>query len=258
MHLIFVRHGDPDYSIDSLTEKGVQEAEALSERVKEWPITQSYTSPMGRAKRTARIALGERFENIIELPWLQEFSYRIKDPVTDKPRIPWDWLPKDYFAEKKYSLINEFHQTEAMKSGDIESHYKEVCSGFDKILEEYGYRRLSEDVPVYLTEKHLTEEEAQTDTHLNAWQKNLDERNLVFFCHLGVMFAILSHLSGVSPVQLWQGFFVAPTSVTVVGAEERIPGEVAFRTQCVGDCTHLLKAGQFPSASGYFGNCFAL
>ena len=30
MRLLIVRHGDPDYSIDSLTEKGWKEAEYLS------------------------------------------------------------------------------------------------------------------------------------------------------------------------------------------------------------------------------------
>lgn len=33
MKLIIIRHGDPDYSIDSLTEKGWREAELLSERI---------------------------------------------------------------------------------------------------------------------------------------------------------------------------------------------------------------------------------
>ena len=33
MKLLIVRHGDPDYTIDSLTEKGWREAEFLSERL---------------------------------------------------------------------------------------------------------------------------------------------------------------------------------------------------------------------------------
>ena len=32
MKLLIVRHGDPDYSIDSLTEKGWREAELLSKK----------------------------------------------------------------------------------------------------------------------------------------------------------------------------------------------------------------------------------
>ena len=33
MKLLFIRHGDPDYTIDSLTEKGWKEAEFLSEKI---------------------------------------------------------------------------------------------------------------------------------------------------------------------------------------------------------------------------------
>ena len=35
MKLLFIRHGDPDYTIDSLTEKGWKEAEFLSEKIAE-------------------------------------------------------------------------------------------------------------------------------------------------------------------------------------------------------------------------------
>lgn len=34
MKLLIVRHGDPDYTIDSLTEKGWKETECLSEKLK--------------------------------------------------------------------------------------------------------------------------------------------------------------------------------------------------------------------------------
>ena len=36
MKILIVRHGDPDYSIDSLTEKGWKEAEYLSEKLCRW------------------------------------------------------------------------------------------------------------------------------------------------------------------------------------------------------------------------------
>ena len=33
MKILIIRHGDPDYTIDSLTEKGKTEAELLSDRI---------------------------------------------------------------------------------------------------------------------------------------------------------------------------------------------------------------------------------
>ncbi len=53
MKLIFIRHGEPDYSIDSLTEKGFREARLLAERTAKWNVTDFYCSPLGRARDTA-------------------------------------------------------------------------------------------------------------------------------------------------------------------------------------------------------------
>ena len=49
MRLIFIRHGDPDYENDTLTEKGWREAKLLSERTKNWTVDDIYVSPLGRA-----------------------------------------------------------------------------------------------------------------------------------------------------------------------------------------------------------------
>ena len=52
MKIIFIRHGDPDYSIDSLTERGRIEAELVGERLKDLPCDAVFCSPLGRAKDT--------------------------------------------------------------------------------------------------------------------------------------------------------------------------------------------------------------
>lgn len=51
MKLIIIRHGDPDYSIDSLTEKGWKEAELLSNRIKNMNVKEFYVSPLGSGER---------------------------------------------------------------------------------------------------------------------------------------------------------------------------------------------------------------
>lgn len=57
MRLIFIRHGEPDYVNDTLTEKGWREAELLAERISKWNVTEFYCSPLGRAKDTASCTL---------------------------------------------------------------------------------------------------------------------------------------------------------------------------------------------------------
>ena len=63
-------------------------------------------------------------------------------------------------------------------------------------------------------------------------------------------------MTGIAAPALWQGMFMAPTSITVLDSEERIPGEASFRVQCFGDARHLVEAGEPISASGYFGKMF--
>ena len=54
MRLLLVRHAEPDYSRDSLTEKGWREAELLSRRlIRLRGVEGWYTSPLGRARDTA-------------------------------------------------------------------------------------------------------------------------------------------------------------------------------------------------------------
>ena len=57
MKLLIVRHGDPDYSIDSLTETGWIEAELLSDRLCKLDVKAFYCSPKGRARDTAKATL---------------------------------------------------------------------------------------------------------------------------------------------------------------------------------------------------------
>ena len=97
MKLLIVRHGDPDYTIDSLTEKGWREAEFLSERLTKLEIRDFYVSPLGRAKDTASPTLKKMNRTATECDWLREFDVLIDRPdVTDKKIIPWDWLPQDW------------------------------------------------------------------------------------------------------------------------------------------------------------------
>ena len=57
MRLLLIRHGDPDYSIDSLTEKGCVEAEALAAAADRMSMGTCFVSPLGRARKTASYTL---------------------------------------------------------------------------------------------------------------------------------------------------------------------------------------------------------
>jgi len=53
MLLYLIRHGDPDYPTDTLTLRGMFQAEAVGRRMADAGIDRIFSSPMGRARLTA-------------------------------------------------------------------------------------------------------------------------------------------------------------------------------------------------------------
>ncbi|MBQ9097676.1 MAG: histidine phosphatase family protein [Clostridia bacterium] len=234
MKLVFIRHGDPNYEIDSLTERGWKEAEALAKRVARWDVDDFYVSPLGRAQDTAKVSLDAIGRTAETLDWLREFYIEVNNPVSGEKQIPWDFMPSLWTKYEDLYDKDKWHQNEIMKTGNVTEGYKKVCDGIDALLEKYGYIRNGR---IYET-------------------KQGNDKTMVFFCHLGVQFVVLSHLLGMSAAMMWHNFFVAPTSVTWVETEEREKGIANFRCKKLGDTSHLYIAGITPSDSGYFPGAY--
>lgn len=124
LKLLIVRHGDPDYSIDSLTEKGWREAEYLAERLAGTEIKAFYVSPLGRAKDTASLTLKKLGRSAVECPWLREFDVLIQRPdVQDRKMIAWDWLPQDWMQEEQFFLPDGWYRQEILQAGGVKQEY---------------------------------------------------------------------------------------------------------------------------------------
>lgn len=242
MRLLFIRHGDPDYEHDSLTEKGFREAELLVPRLTKEKIDRFYLSPLGRAQATARPtleALGAEGET---LPWLREFGAVLDvtgselltkaypDTRENGKRIVWDMLPGYWRNESAYYGRDSWRDTPVARSSDYSAEYDRVTAEFDKLLASHGYERSGS---MYIT-------------------KQGSGQTLAFFCHFGVTCMLLSHLFGVSPHILVHCLAAAPTSVTELYSEEREKGKVIFRASRIGDISHLYAQGEPPAFSARF------
>lgn len=235
MKLIIVRHADPDYEKDSLTDTGWEEARLLSDRLSRLSIARVYCSPLGRAKDTASFTLKKLGMEAEICPWLQEFPARIWRPdCSDHRQIAWDWLPQDWTRHPEFYDADHWYDNEIMREGHVGEQYLEVIANFDRLLASWGYERKGR---IY----HVT-------------RSNNDA--LLFFCHFGLESVLLSHLIGVSPMVLWHGTAVAPTGVTTVATEERVKGSASFRILQLGDISHLYAAGREPSFSARFCECY--
>ena len=235
MRIIFIRHGDPNYELDTLTDKGIREASLLAKRVSEWDVKEFYCSPLGRAKKTASFSLEKMKRDAITYDWLKEFNYPITDPTTSTVHVPWDLMPEYWTSINEYYDKDKWIHTELYQSNhELANAYLDVCKGLDDVISKYGYKRFEN---YYKVEKH-------------------SDDTIVFFCHLGVTCVMLSHLLGISPVVLWHDFYLAPTSVTILGSEERCNNGAAFRVQVMGDTNHLMNGGEPISQAGYFTTPF--
>lgn len=235
MKLLFIRHGDPDYTNDSLTEKGKREASLLAERMAKTHVDKCYVSPLGRAQLTAGPCLEAMHMDAQTCDWLREFDPQIRRPDSpERTHICWDWLPQDLAVRKHFFRYDEWFDDDILKAADVKKHAEEVWTGLDALLSKHGYER---------------------DGHFyRAVRPNND--TLALFCHFGVTALMLSHLFNASPMVLWHSMISAPTSVTTVVTEERREGIASFRMTSFGDTYHLYAADEPPAFSGRFCECF--
>ena len=235
MKIVIIRHGDPDYEKDSLTEKGWREAKLLAERISKLEVKDFYVSPLGRARDTASLTLKKMGRTAAECDWLREFPPQISRPdVKDRKMIAWDWLPEDWTADAAYFDRDAWCQTEIMKEGGVDKVYRYVTENLDKLLAEHGYVREGD---IYRAEH------SNRDT-------------IVFFCHFGLECVLLSHLMNVSPMILWHHACAAPTAVTTLVTEERRRGKAVFRMGSFGDISHLYMGGEEPAFAARFCETF--
>ena len=142
MRILIIRHADPDYSIDSLTERGKVEADLLggylSSRL-DRENTYFYVSPLGRAKDTAKYTLDRLGANAETLDWLSEFCPPVRRPNTDRDSVPWDWLPEDWTAEDRFYSAEKWTEPEVMVKGEVGKAATLRYTGLDSLLEKHGY-----------------------------------------------------------------------------------------------------------------------
>ncbi|MBQ2655991.1 MAG: histidine phosphatase family protein [Erysipelotrichaceae bacterium] len=236
MKIVFIRHGDPNYELDALTEKGILEAKALIPRVEKMNADYYYVSPLGRARQTAQIAM-ERIDKEAEVKdWLKEFPAVVEHICEPNPGPQcWDWMPSDWAKEPSFYDIDHFFDHPVMANGHVKEIYEDVLRHFDALLKKHGYAKNGKTFDV-LNGNHDT---------------------LCFFCHFGIECVLLSYLINVSPMILWHGFVAAPSSVTIVNTEERQKGIASFRISHFGDTSHLDASGLEPSFSARFCECYS-
>lgn len=138
MRIIFVRHGEPDYERDCLTETGKKQAQAAALRLEREGIEEIYASPMGRASQTAAYTAECLGLPVRTLSYMHEISWG--GPGIPQEGHPWtlsDWM----ISREDYDFYHaDWRQHPYFKDNAAVRYLDEISAQFDALLLEQGYR----------------------------------------------------------------------------------------------------------------------
>ena len=226
MLLYILRHGDPIYNPDSLTEKGHLQAQALAKRLASHGIDKIYCSPLIRAQQTARpteILLGKKAQ--IE-EWTSEdkiYSYlSVQEGGTHR------WI----FHSSKKSHLRE---PEVEKLGY--NWYKALV--FNDVDGKGAYDFLRKNSDEFLS-RHGYEHDFENKRYI---AKNGNDEKIAVFCHQGFSISWLGVMLDIPLPVAWTTMDVNHSCMTVVEFKEDKDGLCIPKIITLSNDSHLYKEG---------------
>ena len=222
MLLYVIRHGDPTYSPDALTEKGKRQAEALGRRLAVNGLDKIYSSPLIRAQQTAQPTceiLGKKAEI---LDWTSEAhaweEFTFKDPNFNGG-LNWCFHVQTtrYKTPEILALGDKWYEAEPFCQSKSKEGYERIRRESDAFIESLGYKR----------------------DGLNYRIVNPNDQRVAVFCHQGFGTTWLSHLLGVPPIIFWSTFDLNHSSITIIEFKNNPDGFTAPICLAVSDTSHL-------------------
>ena len=138
MRIIFVRHGEPDYERDCLTETGKKQAQTAALRLEREGIEEIYASPMGRASQTAAYTAERLGLPVRTLSYMHEISWG--GPGIPQEGHPWtlsDWL----IAQENFDFYREdWRQHPYFQNNAAVACLDAISAKIDDFLQHQGYR----------------------------------------------------------------------------------------------------------------------
>ena len=223
MFLYIIRHGDPDYATDTLTERGRTQAEAVAIRLKDAKINKIYSSPMGRAKETADptarlLGLDYGIED-----WARELEDERLTPFPDGVMKSVSTVQNSYYRENGNIDLDFYHayECQGFNQSDMRSGVKRIADGGREFLARLGY---VEENGIYRIVAP-------------------NEDRVALFCHAAMARAFISDLLHIPVHIMWAGFTYTHTGVTSIEFRNNPNGVTAPRINYYSDMSHLYAAG---------------
>lgn len=223
MLLYLVRHGDPIYVTDTLTERGFLQAEAVGKRIAASKITEIYSSPMGRAIQTAEpacrlLSLEAKIED-----WAHEVEDERLTPYPDGRLKSVTTLQNTILRENgniDLTFENSLECT-GLNQANMKPAIERIVNGGSNFLEKLGYK---EENGIYRILKQ-------------------NDGRIALFCHAVMQRVWISHLLHIPLHLMWASFAPTHTGVTVIEFKNNENGFTAPKCLCFSDMSHLYAEG---------------
>ena len=174
MRIVFVRHGEPDYARDCLTDTGKIQAELAARRLESEGIEEIWSSPLGRAQETAAAASRVLGLPVRTLDFMQEVTWGSTDgtPIFAGGH---PWAIVDEMARQGIPLNRpDWRELPWFRPNRVLECVDAIEKGIDGWLAGYGYLRMGSYY------RHTLREE----TH----------RTVALFSHGGSSCAAMGHI----------------------------------------------------------------
>ncbi len=209
MILDIIRHADPDYANNTITEFGHLEAKALADFLKSSDIDKIYTSPLGRAIDTALPLCEVLGIDYTVLPWTAESMDYMRR--CDKPEE----------CGYRFSISRGIEDYVDLTSEERHDSLTNLIKNSDEFLASLGYVREGARYKV----------------------TSPNESHAAVFCHGGFGAAWISHLMMRHPGMGWCDIRLSTSSITRYVFENNGEGYTFPILRCLSAIPHIHLAG---------------
>lgn len=224
MRILFIRHGEPDYENDTLTETGFKQAQLVAQRLKDEGIEEIWSSTHGRAVNTAKFT-----SDLLGIPVkTTDFIREITWGSTNGEGLfavghPWDIA--DEMARRGMDLNDpNWRSNQFFANNKAVQCVDQIEKGIDEWLLDLGYKRNG------LYYDHVNEE----DHH----------RTIAFFCHGGSSSAAIAHIMNLPFPYVCALLHMEFTGITILRMDRR-------EGPCTLPCMELANDGRHVK-EGYY------
>lgn len=218
MLFYLIRHADPIYNPDSITDLGKRQAEAVGRRLAAHGIDEIYSSPMIRAQETAK-PLSEILKKPIQIePWTYECWEEFAVTKEDGSKTFCMNLPgTDFVSEPNFHMIDNWYDLDCLKSCTAEKGWNRITKEADIFFEKLGYSRQDR---IYKITKP-------------------NDKKIALFCHAGFGSILLSYLLNIPPHIYWSSFDISHSGVCVLRFKNYESGITVPKCLIHSDMSHI-------------------